>query len=156
MTLKFLISRPGRKNKYNLNCQFIPRTDLPQRRREFWRTPPRIVAILAGALGLLLASIGVYEVVSYAVSGRIREIGLRMTRGADTREVMKMILSQAMRPVLIGAAIGIAGCAAVSRVLSSMLFGLSAHDPLAFIAIPVLLLSIAMLASYIPARRATK
>lgn len=126
---------------------------------EFWRTPPRIVATLAGALGalgLLLASIGVYGVVSYAVSGRIREIGLRMTLGADAREVMKLILRQAMRPVLIGAATGIAGCAAVSRVLSSMLFGLSAHDPLAFIAIPLLLLSIAMLASYIPARRATK
>ncbi len=126
---------------------------------EFWRTPPRIVAILAGslgALGLLLASIGVYGVVSYAVSGRIREIGLRMTLGADTREVMKMILRQAMRPVLIGAAIGIAACAAVSRILSSMLFGLSAHDPLAFIAVPLLLLSIALLASYVPARRATK
>jgi len=126
---------------------------------EFWRTPPRIVAILAGslgALGLLLASIGVYGVVSYAVSGRIREIGLRMTLGADTREVMKMILRQAMRPVLIGAAIGIVACAAVSRILSSMLFGLSAHDPLAFIAVPLLLLSIALLASYVPARRATK
>ncbi len=126
---------------------------------EFWRTPPRIVATLAGslgALGLLLASIGVYGVVSYSVSGRIREIGLRMTLGADAREVMKLILRQAMRPVLIGAVIGIVACAGVSRVLSSMLFGLSAHDPVAFIVVPLCLISIALLASYIPARRATK
>jgi len=126
---------------------------------ELWRTPPRIFAILAGslgALGLLLASIGVYGVVSYSVSGRIREIGLRMTLGADAREVMKLILRQAMRPVLIGAVIGIAGCAGVSTVLSKMLFGLSAHDPVSFIAVPLFLLAIALLASYIPARRATK
>ncbi|HEY6392913.1 MAG TPA: ABC transporter permease, partial [Bryobacteraceae bacterium] len=126
---------------------------------EFWRTPPRIFAILAGslgALGLLLASIGVYGVVSYSVSGRIREIGLRMTLGADAREVMKLILRQAMRPVLIGAVIGIGGCAAVSRILSSMLFGLSAHDPVSFILVPVFLLSIALAASYIPARRAMR
>jgi len=126
---------------------------------EFWRTPPRIFATLAGslgALGLLLASIGVYGVVSYAVSGRIREIGLRMTLGADAREVMKLILRQAMRPVLIGAVVGIGGCAAVSRILSSMLFGLSAHDPVSFILVPAFLLSIALLASYVPARRAMK
>jgi len=79
-----------------------------------------------------------------------------MTLGADAREVMKLILRQAMRPVLIGAVIGIGACAGVSRILSTMLFGLSAHDPVVFIVVPLCLISIALLASYIPARRATK
>jgi predicted permease len=126
---------------------------------EFWRAPSRIVAILAGslgALGMLLACIGVYGVVSYAVSRRVREIGIRMTLGADARDVKSLILRQAMRPVVIGALIGIAGCAAVSQILSSMLFGLSSHDPVAFVAVPLTLLLVALAASYIPARRATK
>ncbi len=126
---------------------------------EFWRTPARIVAGLAGSLGalaLLLASVGVYGVVSYAVSRRTREIGIRMTLGADGRDVMNLILRQSMRPVLIGGAIGIAGCAAVSWVLSSMLFGISAHDPIAFLFVPAFLVGIALLASYVPARRATR
>jgi macrolide transport system ATP-binding/permease protein len=125
---------------------------------EVWRTPARIVAALAGslgALGLLLASIGVYGVVSYAVSRRTREIGIRMTLGADGRDVMGMILRQSMSPVLIGGAIGIVGCAGVSWVLSGMMFGISVHDPVAFAFVPVFLLGIALLASYFPARRAT-
>jgi macrolide transport system ATP-binding/permease protein len=126
---------------------------------EVWRTPARIVAALAGSLGtlgLLLASVGVYGVVSYAVSRRTREIGIRMTLGADGRDVMSLMLRQSMRPVLIGGAIGIAGCGAVSWILSSMLFGISAHDPIAFLLVPAFLLGVALLASYIPARRATK
>ena len=126
---------------------------------ELWRTPARITAGLAGSLGglaLLLASIGVYGVVSYAVSRRTREIGIRMTLGADGRDVMSLMLKQSMRPVLIGGAIGIAGCAAVSWVLSSMLFGISPRDPIAFLFVPTFLLGIALLASYVPTRRATK
>jgi macrolide transport system ATP-binding/permease protein len=126
---------------------------------EFWRGPSRIVAILAGslgALGMLLACIGVYGVVSYAVSRRVREIGIRMTLGADAREVRNLILRQAMRPVVIGGLVGIAGCAAVSRILKGMLFGISSHDPVAFVLVPLVLLSVALIASYIPARRATK
>jgi predicted permease len=124
---------------------------------EIWRSPSRIVAALAGALGalaLLLASIGVYGMVSYSVSRCVHEIGIRMALGADRIEVMKLVLEQAMRPVLIGGLAGVAGCAAVSHVLSSMLFGLSAHDPIAFISVPLLLLVVALIASYIPARRA--
>lgn len=126
---------------------------------ETWRVPARIVAGLAGslgALGLLLAAVGVYGVVSYAVSRRTREIGIRMTLGADGRDVMSLMLSQSMRPVLIGGAIGIVGCAGFSWVLSSMLFGVSARDPIAFVFVPAFLLGIALLASYVPARRATK
>jgi macrolide transport system ATP-binding/permease protein len=125
---------------------------------EIWRGPSRIAAILAGALGalgMLLACVGVYGVVSYAVSRRVREIGIRMTLGADARDVKNLILRQAMRPVAIGALVGIGGCAAVSQILSGMLFGLSSHDPLAFVAVPLILLSVALVASYIPARRAT-
>jgi hypothetical protein len=126
---------------------------------EIWRTPSRIVAALSGALGtlaLLLASIGVYGVVSYGVSRRIREIGIRMTLGADGKDVMRLLLRQAMRPVLIGAAVGVAGCAAVSQILSKVLYGIGSHDLTAFIGVPLFLLGIALLASYIPARRATR
>ncbi len=126
---------------------------------ELWRTPSRIVATLSGVLGalaLLLASIGVYGVVSYGVSQRVREIGIRMTLGADGRDVMRLLLRQAMRPVLIGAAFGVSGCAAVSQILSKVLYGIGSHDPIAFVGVPLFLLGIALLASYIPARRATK
>ncbi|HEY6388911.1 MAG TPA: ABC transporter permease [Candidatus Acidoferrum sp.] len=123
------------------------------------RVPARIVAGLSGSLGalaLLLAAVGVYGVVSYAVSRRTREIGIRMTLGADGRDVMGLLLRQSMRPVLIGGAIGIVCCAGVSWVLSSILFGISAHDPIAFLFVPAFLVGIALLASYVPARRATK
>jgi ABC-type antimicrobial peptide transport system permease subunit len=126
---------------------------------DVWRTPPKMVGTLAGSLGglgLLLACIGVYGVVSYGVSRRVREIGIRMTLGADAREVKRLILRQAMRPVMIGALIGIAGCAAVSQILKNLLFGVSTHDPLAFVGVPAVLLFVAVAASYIPARRATR
>jgi predicted permease len=124
---------------------------------EVWRQPSRIVAALSGALGalaLLLASIGVYGVVSYSVSRRVHEIGVRMALGAGGDEIMNLVLRQAMRPVLLGGLVGLVGCAAVSWVLSSMLFGLGAHDPIAFIFVPLVLLVVALVASYIPARRA--
>ena len=126
---------------------------------EAWRTPSRIVAALSGVLGalaLLLASIGVHGVVSYGVSQRTREIGIRMTLGADGRDVMSLLLRQALRPVVIGALAGVVGCAAVSQVLSNVLYGMGAHDPIAFVGVPLFLLGIAFLASYIPARRAVR
>jgi putative ABC transport system permease protein len=126
---------------------------------EIWRSPSRIVAALSGALGalaLLLASIGVYGMVSYSVSRSIREIGVRMALGANGADVMRLVLRRAMRPVLIGALVGLALCAGVSQVLSSMLFGLSAHDPIAFLCVPIFLMAVALLASSIPARRAMR
>jgi putative ABC transport system permease protein len=126
---------------------------------EAWRTPSRIVAALSGVLGalaLLLAAIGVHGVVSYGVSQRTREIGIRMTLGAEGRDVMVLLLRQALRPVVIGALAGVIGCAAVSQVLSNVLYGMGAHDPIAFVGVPLFLLGIAFLASYIPARRATR
>jgi macrolide transport system ATP-binding/permease protein len=126
---------------------------------ELWRTPSRIVATLSGVLGalaLLLASIGVHGVVSYGVSQRIREIGIRMTLGAGGRDVLSLVLRQALRPVVIGALVGVIACAAVSQVLSDVLYGLGAHDPFAFISVPVFLLGVAFLAGYLPARRASR
>jgi len=126
---------------------------------EGWRTPSRIVAALSGVLGalaLVLASVGVHGVVSYGVSQRIREIGIRVTLGADGREVMKLVLRQALKPVVIGALVGVIGCAAVSQVLSNVLYGMGSHDPIAFVGAPLFLLCIAFLASYIPARRAVR
>ncbi len=126
---------------------------------EWFRMPSRVVGVLAGTmggLGLLLAAIGIYGVVAFAVNRRTREIGIRIALGADRSSVLKLMLRQSMRPVAIGAVIGIAGCAAVSQILSSMLFGVSPHDPVAFIAVPLLLVSIALGASYLPARKAMK
>ncbi|HXL21667.1 MAG TPA: ABC transporter permease [Candidatus Dormibacteraeota bacterium] len=126
---------------------------------EIWRTPSRIVASLSAALGalaLVLAITGVYGVASYASSRRIREIGIRVALGAGSRDVMGLLLRQVMRPVLVGAVVGIAVCAGVSSVLSAMLFGLRSYDPIAFLVVPVLLLGVALLASYLPARRAMR
>jgi predicted permease len=126
---------------------------------EIWRTPVRIIAGLSGLLGTLalsLASIGVYGVVSYCISRRIREIGIRMTLGAEERDVMRVLLREAMRPVLIGVIVGVVCCAAVSHYLSQVLFGVGSHDFIAFIGAPMFLSSVALLASYIPVRRATQ
>lgn len=126
---------------------------------QLWRTPSRIVAALSGVLGalaLLLAAIGVHGVVSYGVSQRIREIGIRVTLGADRKDVMRLVLRQALRPVVIGAIVGVIACAAVSQVLSDVLYGIGSHDPIAFIGVPAFLLGVAFLASYFPARRAVR
>jgi len=126
---------------------------------EFWRIPARLAAGLSAAMGILaflLAAAGVYGTVSFAVSRRVHEIGIRMALGADGRQVMALILRQAMRPVLIGAVIGVGCFAAVSRGLSSILFGLSSYDPIAFLLVPSFLVSAALLASYLPARRAMR
>jgi len=126
---------------------------------EMYRSPGVMVTALASALGgfaLLLASIGIYSVVSHAVSRRVREIGIRMSLGAERRDVMGLVLRGAMRPVMIGIALGIAACAAVSRVLSSVLYGVSPLDPAAFAGVTLFLAAVALLASFLPARRATR
>jgi predicted permease len=126
---------------------------------EILRTPSRIVAIVAGVLGILalaLASLGVYGMVSCAVGRRTREIGIRMALGAGGGNVKRLIVRQAMWPVVIGILIGIVGCAAVSKILSVLLFGLSAHDPIAFLSVPVFLFVVALVACYLPARRAVR
>jgi predicted permease len=123
----------------------------------FWRTVARVVAVLSGSLGVLalaLASIGVYGVVAYVVSRRRREVVIRMALGANTRSVQALILRQTLRPVVIGVAIGIAGAAAVARVLTSVLFGISPFDPIAFVGAPLFLVAVAVAASLLPTRQA--
>ena len=120
---------------------------------DFWRTISRLVAGLSASLSLLalvMASVGVYGVVSYVVSRRLREVGIRMMLGASGRDVQALLLRQILRPVAIGAVIGIGAAAAASQILTSVLFGVSRFDPIAFFGAPLFLLGIAASASLIP------
>ena len=121
--------------------------------------PARLAAILLGVLGglaLALASVGVYGVMAYAVAQRTREIGVRMALGANRNQVLTMVLRQAMAPVLVGIVIGVAGALAISRVVARLLFGLSATDPATFGTVGAILLLVALVASWVPARRASR
>ncbi|HXN51215.1 MAG TPA: ABC transporter permease [Candidatus Acidoferrum sp.] len=120
---------------------------------------PRMgAALLAvfGALALILAVVGVYGVLSYSVNQQTREIGIRMAMGAQTGRVLRLVVGQGMRLAAAGLALGLLVAFAAMRVLSSLLFGVSAHDPLTFGAVSLVLALAAVLACYIPARRATK
>jgi predicted permease len=109
-----------------------------------------------GITALLLASAGVFGVMAYSVSRRTREFGVRVALGATPRDVLRMVLGQGVRTILIGAAIGIAGSFALTQTVSSLLFGVTATDPLTFAGVTFLLIAVALLACYIPAHRATK
>jgi len=115
--------------------------------------------ILVGFFGitaLLLATAGVFGVMAYSVSRRTREIGVRVALGAGSGDVLKMVLSQGLRTIFIGVAIGIAGSLALTRAVESLLFGVTATDPVTFGGVTLLLVGAALVACYIPARRATK
>lgn len=109
-----------------------------------------------GITALLLATAGVFGVMAYSVSLRTQEIGVRLALGADSRDVLSMILGQGMRTILVGVAVGLAGSLALTRTVASLLFGVTATDPLTFAAVILLLVGAALLACYIPARRATR
>jgi putative ABC transport system permease protein len=106
-------------------------------------------------MALVLAAVGIYGVLSYTVTQRTRELGIRMALGAESKSVMRLVVGQAMTPVLIGVILGLAGAWGATRLMSSLLFGVSATDPLTFLAVALFLLVVAALASWLPARRAT-
>jgi putative ABC transport system permease protein len=122
-------------------------------------SPRRFVTVLLAGfsvLALILASLGIYGVISYSVNQRTNELGIRIALGAQTPAVLKLILGQGVKLALIGLGIGLLGAFALTRVLSGLLFGVQATDPFTFAGIALLLTGVALLACYIPARRATK
>ena len=111
---------------------------------------------LFALLALILAAVGIYGVMAYAVSQRRHEIGIRMALGAQQDDVLGLVIGQGAKLALAGVAIGLLGTFAVTRLMSSLLFGISTTDPLTFVAVPGMLTVVALAACYIPARRATK
>jgi len=121
--------------------------------------PARAAGLLLGLFGLLaltLALVGLYGVMSYSVAQRTREIGVRMALGARRVDVIRLIVGQGLRLTVTGMAIGLAGALAVTRVLSSVLYGIGATDPISFFAVAIVLTMVASIASYLPARRAMR
>jgi predicted permease len=119
----------------------------------------RLQAALIGGFGLLalaLASLGLYGVLSFSIAQRTKEIGIRMALGAGANDVLRLVVGQGFKLVAIGSALGLTGAFAATRVLQSFLFGVSPTDPVTFVAITAMLLIVALLACWIPARRATK
>jgi len=121
--------------------------------------PPRMAALLLsafGALALLLAAVGVYGVVSYAVSRRTREMGIRISLGASGGDVVRMAIGGGMRLVALGGVLGVLGAAGIAWAISGYLFGIGPNDAATFVAIPVLLSMVAFVAAWVPARRASR
>jgi ABC-type antimicrobial peptide transport system permease subunit len=115
-----------------------------------------VMLAIAGAMALALGIIGIYGVISYTVSQRKREIGIRLALGAQGGDVVSMVLRQGAKLALLGVCIGVVAALALARLMTSLLFGVTAHDPLTFAAVAALLITVALLACYIPARRAMK
>ena len=126
---------------------------------EYWMSPQKfnslLLAIFAG-LALVLAAIGIYGVIAYSVVQRTREIGIRMALGAERVNILRLILRQGARIGMLGLLLGTAAAYLSTRALSSMLYGVDPHDPLIFAAIAVSLFIVVVMASYFPARRATR
>ena len=119
----------------------------------------RFSMILFGAfaaLALLLASVGIYGVISHVVGQRTHEIGIRMALGARRLDVLRLILVGAGRLALIGVALGLVCALSLTSLMANRLYGVSPQDPITFVAVPSILIAVALLASYLPARRATK
>jgi putative ABC transport system permease protein len=121
--------------------------------------PRRFQMMLFGvfaAVALALAAVGIYGVIAHSVSLRAHEIGIRMALGAKPRDVSRMVVAQGMRLALVGLAIGLTGALALTRVMASLLFSVGPTDPATFAVVSTLLAGVAFLATYLPARRATR
>jgi putative ABC transport system permease protein len=121
--------------------------------------PPKFTMMLTGAfamLAMVLAAIGVYGVMSYAVEQRTREVGIRMALGARRGEVVRLVLGRGMMIVLVATVVGLAAAFAAARLIRGQLFGITASDPVTFAGVPVVLAVVALLACYLPARRASR
>jgi putative ABC transport system permease protein len=121
--------------------------------------PWRFFLLLLGlfaAIALALAVVGIYGVMSYAVTQRTHELGVRMALGAQGRDVLRLVIGQGMKMALIGVALGVGGALALTRSMKTLLFEVSPADPVTFVSIALSLTIVALLACYIPARRATR
>ena len=119
----------------------------------------RLVSVLLGTfatVALILAGIGIYGVISYYVAQRTREMGIRAALGATERSLLRLILDRGVRLTLIGLAIGVAGAIGLTRLMATLLFGVGARDPMTMVSVGVILAGVAIAASYVPARRATR
>jgi len=108
------------------------------------------------ALALTLATVGIYGLTAYAVSRRTHEIGLRVALGASQRQILRLVVGRELVTSTMGAAIGVGAALVLTRGLSGMLYGVAARDPLVFAGVPLVLIAVSVLASYVPARKATR
>jgi ABC-type antimicrobial peptide transport system permease subunit len=111
---------------------------------------------LFALLAMILAATGIYGVMSYSVAQRTQEIGVRMALGARPLDVLLLVVRQGMMLVLIGVVVGLAGALVLTRVMSSLLFAVTERDPVTFVVVAALLIAVAFIACFVPARRATK
>jgi putative ABC transport system permease protein len=115
----------------------------------------QLMGLFAG-MAVVLAAVGIYGVISYSVSERTHEIGLRIALGAQKADVLKLVVKQGLVWSLVGVAIGLLSAIALTRLIANFLFGVTATDPVTFVSIALLLMTVALFACYLPARRATK
>jgi putative ABC transport system permease protein len=120
------------------------------------RRAPMLLLALFGAVALALSAVGIYGVIAFGVTQRVREFGIRQALGADARKILALVLGQGLRTATLGVLAGLAGAALLTRALQSMLFGVTAHDPAVLAGATALLLAVALAACWIPARRATR
>jgi ABC-type antimicrobial peptide transport system permease subunit len=143
----------------DLDPNLRPSVRLLEENLETWIAPSRVGALLSSALGLLglvLTSLGLYGVTSFMANQKTHEIGVRMALGATRARILQLVLGHGLSLVSVGLAIGLMGALALTRVMGQFLFGLSPVDPLAFAGVSLFLASVAGVACYLPARRATK